>query len=213
MSELLKYAIIIVVGYLLGSLNFSIIISKLLLKKDVRDYGSGNAGSTNAYRVMGGKKTLLVMLGDFLKGIVAVLIAVAVFSVDNMTGAFPVMLAGFATVLGHAFPLYFNFQGGKGILTSAAVILLFDWRILLIILAVFLIMALWKHYVSLGSILAAAAFPISTAILYPLNLVYLVIAIVWGGGVIFLHRGNIKRLLTHTEKEFSFKRKSEGDAV
>ncbi len=163
MPEILKYALIVVVGYLLGSFNSSIIVSKIFLKQDIRNFGSGNAGSTNSYRVMGGKKTLLVLLGDMLKGILGALFAVLIFPQDGVMGSFPVMIAGFAVVVGHAFPVYFKFRGGKGILTSAAVFMLFDWRSLVIILSVFLIAVFLTRFVSLGSILAATAFPKSEA--------------------------------------------------
>ena len=208
----LKYALVVVVGYLLGSLNFSIIISKWMLKKDIRSYGSGNAGSTNAFRMMGAKKTLLVMLGDMLKGIVGVLIAYFVFPSSGLMGSFPVFVAGFAVIVGHVFPLYFKFQGGKGILTTAAILSLFDWRSLLVIFAIFLIAAVATKYVSLGSVLAAAAFPFTIIVLYPGKLEFILLSFVWGIGVIVLHRGNIKRLLTGTEKKFSFKQKTGGTA-
>jgi len=207
----LKYAFIIVLGYLLGSLNFSIIVSKLMLKKDIRSYGSGNAGSTNAFRMMGAKKTLLVMLGDMLKGIAGVLIAYAVFPENGMFGSFPVFITGFSVILGHVFPVYFKFQGGKGILTTAAILILFDWRSLLVIFAIFLIAAIATKYISLGSVLAAVAFPF-TMIACSYDWRYIALSFVWGIGVIILHRGNIKRLLTHTEKKFSFKQKSGGNA-
>ena len=212
MSLCLKYAVIIIVGYLLGSLNFSIIVSRIFLKQDIRNFGSGNAGSTNAFRVMGGKKTLLVMAGDMLKGILGALLAFAFFPEYGLMGSLPVMIGGFFVVVGHAFPVYFKFRGGKGILTSAAVFMLFDWRSLVIILSVFLIAVFLTRFVSLGSILAAAAFPITVLFLYPGNWVYFVIAVIWGGGAIYLHRGNIKRLLAHNEKKFYFHRsKAEGD--
>ncbi|MBE6915464.1 MAG: glycerol-3-phosphate 1-O-acyltransferase PlsY [Ruminococcaceae bacterium] len=208
----LKYLVIIVVGYLLGSLNFSIIVSKLFLKQDIRNFGSGNAGSTNAFRVMGGKKTLLVMLGDMLKGILGALFAVALFPEHGVMGSLPVMIAGFSVVVGHAFPVYFKLRGGKGILTSAAVFMLFDPRSLAIILSIFLITVFLTRFVSLGSILAAAAFPVTILIFYPGNWLYFAIALLWGGGAIYLHRSNIKRLLAHNEKKFYFHRsKSEGD--
>lgn len=212
MPELLKYVLIIVVGYLLGSFNCSIIVSKLFLKQDIRNFGSGNAGSTNAFRVMGGKKTLLVMAGDMLKGILGVLFAFAIFPDAGLMGSFPVMIAGFAVIVGHAFPIYFKFRGGKGILTSAAIFILFDPRSLLIILSVFLITVFLTRYVSLGSVLAAIAFPITILFLYPGNWLFFAVSVVWGGGVIYLHRSNIKRLLTHAEKKFYFHRsKAEGD--
>ena len=206
MPEAMKYIVVLLLAYLLGSLNFSIIVSKCLLKRDIRDYGSGNAGSTNAYRVMGGAKTLLVMLGDIGKGIAGALIAGAWFGELGAYGGLATLVAGVAVVLGHMFPVYFGFRGGKGVLTMAAAVGVFDLRVLAISLAVFLVVVLISRYVSLGSIAAMIAFPIVVWCFYPGNLWYLLVALILSAAVIFLHRGNIKRLLAHNENKFSFHR-------
>ena len=211
MNLCLKYAIVIVVSYLLGSLNFSIIISKAMLGKDVRQYGSGNAGSTNAYRLMGGKKTILVMLGDILKGIVAVLFGGILFGEMGNFGGTGKMTAGIFVIIGHVFPLYFGFKGGKGVLTAAAVFGMFDIRILAIIFTVFLIVVFITRFVSLASIFAAAAVPISIAIFYGLDPFYFTTGLLLGAFVIYMHRANIGRLIRHEESRFSFKKKGNGD--
>ena len=132
---LTHFAIIAVCAYLLGSLSFAIIVSKLTLGKDIRNYGSGNAGLTNAYRTMGAKKTLLVLLGDIAKGAAAVSIGMV------LAGPVGKLTAGIFVILGHMFPLYFGFKGGKGVLVGAVMLAFFDWRVfgiafLLFVLAV-----------------------------------------------------------------------------
>ena len=207
----LKYLIVIVLSYLLGSLNFSIIISKGMLGRDVRQFGSGNAGSTNAYRMMGGKKTLLVMAGDLLKGVLAVLLGGLLFGELGHFGGHGKLIAGLCVMLGHMFPIYFGFRGGKGVLTAAAVFGVFDVRILAIILSVFLIVVLLTRYVSLASMCAAAAVPVSMVIFYGFDAFYFPVALAIAALVIFLHRANIGRLLRHEEGRFSWKRKGSGN--
>ncbi len=201
-------AISVVVAYLLGSLNFSIIISKLLLKKDIRNYGSGNAGSTNSLRVMGGKKTILVLLGDILKGVVAMIICNLICDA-TLLGATRVA-AGIACVLGHSFPVYFGFKGGKGVLTTAAVGAFIDWRVCLTALAVFFVVVLIWKFVSLGSIAAIGPLPIWFYLYGGENMIPnvcfgFIVAVL----IVYLHRGNIKRLLAGTENKLSFKKKEE----
>lgn len=207
----LKYVIVIVIAYLLGSLNFSIIISKALMGRDIRSYGSGNAGSTNSYRMMGGKKTLIVMLGDLLKGIVAVLIGGLFFGElgDGQFGGYGQLVAGAAVIVGHIFPLYFGFKGGKGILTAAAVFGVFDIRILAIILGTFIVVVLICKFVSLSSICAAAALPVAAAIFYGVPSVEFFVCLPLAALVIFMHRSNIVRLIRREESKFSFKRKGD----
>lgn len=205
----IKYIITIVIAYLLGSLNFSIIISKALMGRDIRTYGSGNAGSTNSYRMMGGKKTIIVMLGDLLKGIVAVLIGGVLFGElnDGQFGGLGQLAAGAAVMIGHIFPIYFGFKGGKGILTAAAVFGVFDIRILAVILGTFIVVVLICKFVSLASICAATALPIATIIFYGVASVEFVVCLALAALVIFMHRSNIKRLIRGEESKFSFKRK------
>ncbi len=203
----LKYVISAIIAYLLGSLNFSIIISKLTLNKDVRDYGSGNAGTTNSLRVMGIKKTLIVILGDILKGVAAVLITNAIFA--NNSGALAKAIAGFACVLGHTFPVFFAFRGGKGVLTTAAVVGCCDIRICIIAVLVFLIIVAITRFVSLGSIIAIWTVPILFASFWgfsPDGIIYVCFGAIIAVFVTVLHRSNIKRLIEGNENKLKFKK-------
>ncbi len=207
MSITLKYVISAIIAYLLGSLNFSIIISKLTLKKDVRDFGSGNAGTTNSLRVMGIKKTLIVILGDILKGVAAVLIATAIFAED--VNATVRSLAGFSCILGHTYPVFFGFRGGKGVLTTAAVVGSWDIRICLIAVSVFLIVVAITRFVSLGSIIAIWTVPFLFAAFYgfsPDGIIYICFGVLVASFVTVLHRSNIKRLLAGNENKLKFKK-------
>ncbi|MBR5479578.1 MAG: glycerol-3-phosphate 1-O-acyltransferase PlsY [Clostridia bacterium] len=208
MSLTLKYVIVIVISYLLGSVNSSIIVSKLFMGKDIREFGSGNAGSTNSYRMMGGKKTLLVMAGDLLKGIIAVLIAGFMFGEMGNFGGMGKMIAATFAIVGHIFPIFFGFKGGKGILTAAAVFGVFDIRILAIILGTFIIVVLICKFVSLASVCAAAMLPVAFLIC-GYDFKFFAIAFVTAALVIFMHRSNIGRLIKGTESKFSFKRKGD----
>lgn len=201
-----KYAAVALLSYLLGSLNFAIILSKILMKKDVRQYGSGNAGSTNAYRLMGGKKTILVMIGDILKGVAAVLIAGAVFN-EGGIGGDARMIAGAAVVVGHVFPLYFGFRGGKGVLTTGAVLAVVDIRLFIIVFVAFIIGFACTRFVSFGSMCSAVALPIASVIFYLDKPVGMVVGIFLGAFVFWLHRGNLKRIINGTESKFTFKKK------
>ena len=153
---MLKYILVVIVAYLLGSISFSVIISKKLAGFDVREKGSGNAGSTNVLRTVGKKGAILTLICDCLKGVIAVLIAYIVSkTAQNTDGALLVQLAGLAVVLGHTFPIFFNFKGGKGVATSLGVLLIINWQIGLICLVFALLLMALTRFVSLGSIAAA----------------------------------------------------------
>ena len=183
-------------AYLLGSLSFAIIVCKLTLGRDIRDYGSGNAGLTNAYRTMGGAKTVLVLLGDLAKAAAALAIGGALLGQGGK------LLAGAFVILGHVYPAYFGFRGGKGVLVGAMTLLLFDWRIFLIALGLFIVAVAVTRWVSLGSILGAISFPFTMYYFYRSPL-YTVVAVVLSGAVIYLHRSNIKRILAGKENKFT----------
>ena len=185
-----------VCAYLLGSLSFAIIVCKLTLGRDIRDYGSGNAGLTNAYRTMGGAKTLLVLLGDLSKAAAALAIGGALLGQGGK------LLAGAFVILGHVYPAYFGFRGGKGVLVGAMTLLLLDWRIFLIALGLFIVAVAVTRWVSLGSILGAISFPFTMYYFYRSPL-YTVVAVVLSGAVIYLHRSNIKRILAGKENKFT----------
>lgn len=208
MTLTLRIIIAVVLAYLLGSLNFSIIISKLTLKKDVRDYGSGNAGTTNSLRVMGMKKTVFVILGDILKGVAAVIIAKKL-AWDAPSIALVNSLASVACILGHTFPVFFRFRGGKGVLTTAAVIGSFNLPVCLIAVSVFIIIvAIWR-YVSLGSMIAIWTVPFLFMLFEGFTsegIVYIVLGVLIAAFVTFLHRANIKRLAAGNENKLKFKK-------
>lgn len=194
---IVNYVIPALIAYLLGSINSSIIVSELLLGVDVRKYGSGNAGLTNSFRTMGAKKTALVLIGDVLKGLISVWIG---GWIGGQTGS--IVAAGFA-VIGHIFPIYFGFKGGKGILTGAAVLLAYDWRVFSICIGLFLIITILTNWVSLGSICAAGILPFTMHVFHPdilSNVMALCIALL----MIYKHRSNIVRLVKGEETKFSF---------
>ncbi len=184
-------------AYLLGSLSFAIIVCKLTLGKDIRSYGSGNAGLTNAYRTMGAKKTLLVLLGDMGKAAAALTIG------GLLLGPGGKLLAGVFVVIGHVYPVYFGFRGGKGVLVGAMTLLLFDWRLFMIAFGLFVLMVAITRWISLGSIVGALSVPFAMQYFYH-NALYTAVIGGLALAVIYLHRTNIKRILTGTENKFSF---------
>lgn len=189
-----------IAGYLLGSLNSSLIVGKFY-GVDVRQHGSGNAGTTNTLRTLGKKAALFVLLGDVLKGILAYLAGYVL--TGNQLGG---MLAGTAAVIGHVWPVFFGFKGGKGVLTSLAVLLLIDWPIALSLLGVFIVILATTRYVSLGSIIAAFLFP-AAAIVFGRSTETVIFSAIIAILIILKHHTNIKRLMQGTESKFSFGKK------
>ncbi len=194
-----------VFAYLLGSINLSIIISKKFYGEDIREYGSGNAGMTNVMRTYGKKMAAITFGGDFLKAVIASLIG------RLFLGFFGAYLAGFFCFVGHIFPCYYKFKGGKGIVTAAAMVLMTDWRIFLILVALFVLIVALTKYISLGSVVGLAFYPI---VLDRMWVIFAYgmrprIVIIFAIGVMILgiwgHRKNIKRILNHTENKFTFK--------
>ncbi len=219
------FALSALIAYLLGSLNGAIMVSKLFKKGDIRKVGSGNAGSTNVLRSVGKKAAAMTFVFDILKGIVAVIIAVILFDsflpVSDSKAEITYIarhVAGIFSVIGHVFPLFYKFKGGKGVATSCAVIGAIDYRVLIVVLTIFIISMLINKIVSLSSILAAITYPFATAaILYFFDLRvdltdskgYMGIEFFVGGIllslalsfiVIIKHKDNIKRLKNGTEK-------------
>lgn len=185
-------------GYLLGSLNSSLVVGRFY-GVDVRKHGSGNAGATNTLRTLGKGAALLTTLGDILKGVAACLIG------KWVAGEPGLVFAGMGAVLGHNWPLYFGFKGGKGILTSFAVVLMIDWRIALGLLGLFIIIVALTRYISLGSIIGSALLPVVALILkkpYYLVIAWLVLAIL----AVYRHRANIGRLLQGNENKLGAKK-------
>ena len=211
--------IVTVICYLLGCFNGAVIVSKYILRDDVRTHGSGNAGLTNFHRTFGGPLTLVVILCDVLKAVFAVLVGIFAWKYVGATyvGSSSEIAQSFATLgkywaglwclLGHMFPCMFHFKGGKGILSGGTIAIMLDWRLALLVWGGFLILAVLTRYVSLGSVFAAAAFPIGTWLFVSRDPVIMALALFLGGLVLYMHRANIHRLLTGTENKFSLHKK------
>ncbi len=203
----MKYTILVlslVIGYLLGSLSFAVIIGKLFYKQDVREVGSKSAGATNVLRTLGKKAAAVVTVGDMLKGIIAYLIAFPIGSFYGV-GELSAILAGSGAVFGHIFPLYFKFRGGKGVLSSLALSFMIDWRAAIITLAVaILIMALTK-YVSLGSMLGCVFNSIIICFFAPYDYLKIFTIIFFTLVVIIKHKTNIVRLIKGEERKLGQK--------
>lgn len=210
-----KLGIIAIVSYLLGSLNFGVILSNTVKKEDVRDNGSGNAGTTNMMRTYGKTLGLLTIAGDILKVIVAIWIAFRIMGVEEFKATldslsdypqvFLKSFAGLFAVLGHIFPCFFEFKGGKGVATSGGMVIMIDWRIALILLVIFALTILITKYVSLGSILMAVFYPVFIGIFYK-DIILVLIATVFTIIVVVAHRENVKRLINHTENKIGQKK-------
>ena len=210
------YVIMAVIAYLIGSINFSVILSKKIAGFDVREKGSGNAGSTNMLRSVGKKAAALTLLCDVLKGVVAIVIAIIVGNIiKDSNKELLLQIAGIAVVLGHTFPIFFQFKGGKGVATSLGILLMSNWQIGLICLVFALVLMALTRMVSLGSCAAAVLFPVLTLFINDNYTVltegkqgsaYLVYSIIMAIIVLFNHRSNIKRILNGTENRISFKK-------
>ena len=207
------YIIVGIVAYLIGSISFSIIISKKMAGFDVREKGSGNAGATNMLRSVGKKAAVLTLLGDALKGVVAILFAVIVGAIaKNADKALLVQIAGILVVIGHTFPIFFGFKGGKGVATSLGVLLMTNWKIGLICLVFALVLMALTKMVSMGSVGAAILFPvlvlfINTNFIVTEGSGYFVYSVILAALVAFNHRSNIQRILNGTENKLSFSKK------
>ena len=206
------YVIMALIAYLIGSVNFSIIISKKMAGFDVREKGSGNAGTTNMLRSVGKKAALITLLCDILKGVVSIIVALIVGKiVKNVDKALLVQIAGILVVVGHTFPIFFEFKGGKGIATSLGVLLMINWKIGLICLVFALVIMAVSKMVSMGSVGAAILFPVVTIFIDTNFIVdangikYFIFSLLLALLVIFNHRENIKRIATGTENKLSFK--------
>ena len=220
-----------IISYLLGSCNSSIIVVRLLKHEDIREHGSKNAGLTNTLRCYGKLPALLTLIGDFAKGIVAVLISLLVFKLIIGENCFtspaewyPEVLdkqsvgyiSGIFSILGHIFPIYYGFKGGKGILVSCSILIVIDPMTFVIIIPFFALVLFITRYVSVASISAAVFYPILTFILHyfaegePMNIcvAHVILVTCTSVLIIYMHKANIQRLRNGTENKFSFKKKS-----
>ncbi|MDR2649786.1 MAG: glycerol-3-phosphate 1-O-acyltransferase PlsY [Clostridiales bacterium] len=200
----------IIIGYFIGCIQTAYITGKKKANIDIREFGSGNAGTTNITRELGLKTGAFVFMIDVLKAVLAFVLCSQLFTSAAMGNAPLGFYAGVGVILGHNFPVFLNFKGGKGIASSLGVILCVDWRAALTIFAVGVILIAITRFISLGSVVMLSLFPICT-LLWGKGAESVILAFILAGLAIFQHRGNIKRLLNGDERRFSFKKG--GDAA
>lgn len=194
--------LVLLVSYLLGCFNGSVMTSHFIIRDDVRQHGSGNAGLTNFYRTYGARYALCVIICDMGKTVLACLIGGYLMHWVVGDWTLGLLIAGIGCELGHMFPVFFGLRGGKGILSGGVLVLLLDWRVALIAWGLFAVLWLTTRYVSLGSIAATASMPVSVFLLMGHNWLYTALSAAVAALVIWCHRGNIQRLLSGTEKKF-----------
>ena len=202
MSVVFTVALTLLVSYLLGCFNGSVMTSHFIIRDDVRQHGSGNAGLTNFYRTYGARYALCVIICDLGKTVLACLIGGYLMHWVVGDWTLGLLIAGIGCELGHMFPVFFGLRGGKGILSGGVLVLLLDWRVALIAWGLFVSLWLLTRYVSLGSVAATASMPVSVFFLLGHNWLYTVLSAAIAALVIWCHRGNIQRLLSGTEKKF-----------
>lgn len=194
--------ITVLLGYFLGCLNGSVMVSHFIIRDDVRQHGSGNAGLTNFYRTYGAKYALGVILFDMGKTVIACLLGGFLLKNAMQDWTLGVLIGGLGCELGHMFPVFFGFKGGKGILSGGTLVWLLDWRVALIAWGLFAALWLATKYVSLGSVSAAASMPVATWLFCGHSPVYTVLAVVIAGLVVWCHWENIQRLVRGEERKF-----------
>ena len=226
----LQIIIAVLSAYLISSVNTSIIVTKIVLHQDIRTMGSGNAGFTNVLRCVGKVPAVITFVGDFLKGIISVVIAMLLMiwvqgDKTELYRGYLMYIAGLFAVVGHTFPVYYRLKGGKGVVTSFAVMLMTDWRTLLCALILFAIIFIISHIISLCAVVNFTVYPISTLIIrcfdyqgytgvvtplsdpsIPFVVFSSATALIIGALVIIRHKDNIKRLINGTEKRIKAKK-------
>ena len=220
-----------IIAYLIGSINPAILITRVVTGTDIRTMGSGNAGFTNVLRSVGKGPAIATIVCDYIKGIAAVLIGWWIFSALTVTNEvspteyeiYGRYLAGVCVIIGHAFPIFFKFRGGKGVVTANALMLVVDWRVFLIILGTFLIIFFCTKIISLGSIAGAAIYPVYTLLItyfcdylpnlgtpnelrFRFVLISTGCAVIVGAIIIIMHKDNLKRLFNGEEKRIKAKK-------
>lgn len=207
--------LVTVIGaYLLGSINSAIIVSRLFFREDVRSHGSGNAGTTNVMRNYGKKAAIFTLLGDMLKTVLAILLGGAILGLYYVDYGFSIGYGGYiaalACVIGHVYPVFYGFKGGKGVLCLATAVLMLSPIALALLLLVFILIVAFTKYVSLGSVVGGLLYPILLNRIFvfffdqPLDGVQTLISMLLGIFIAFCHRENIKRLMRGEENKFSF---------
>ena len=210
---ILHYILAVVIPYLVGSISFGVLVSVVLHKDDVRKHGSGNAGTTNALRTYGGKTATLVLLGDLLKGTLGAYLGTLIL--PSPIGAY---VGGLAVIIGHLWPVFFKFKGGKGVATTAGALLIINPVVVGVLVIPFVAILLGTKYMSLASITVAMGYPVATFFYNTImnktgqlnpkeGVISLLMSILIGLLVIFMHRANIKRLLNGTENKLGTKKK------
>ena len=200
-------------SYLFGSLNFALMISRLMIGDDIRDHGSGNAGTTNVLRNYGKRFAALTFIGDVAKAVVAILIVVAImkhypfFLLSNdipeeLSMLYVKSYSGFFCMLGHMFPLFFHFKGGKGVAVAAGMVVMIDYRIAFILLAIFILTVVISKYVSLASVIISVIYPILLFVFFQNQFAFLV-GLIFTMTILISHRTNIKNLINHNESKIS----------
>lgn len=187
-----------IIGYFIGSVNFALVFSFICKKQDIRHYGSTNAGMTNTMRVYGFLAGILVFIGDFTKGIITIYLFHLLFSNYSLYNKYGYLIASLTIIIGHLYPIYFKFRGGKGVATSAGIILAQDIRLFIIFFSVFITVLLLSKIVSLASITSIISYPIATIIFFK-SYALIIFSIIISALIVFAHRKNITRLINHTE--------------
>jgi glycerol-3-phosphate acyltransferase PlsY len=204
----LGFLVASIIPYLLGSLNFAVILSKRCFHEDIRDYGSGNAGMTNMLRTYGTGPAALTLAGDALKAVLAVVIGRLIW------GSIGAYVAGLCCVLGHVFPVFYKFKGGKGVVVTCVTILMTNWLVGVILISFFVLLVAATRFISLGSVMCALIYPL---LLSRLNgsdpSLVLLFAIAIAAIVVIKHRTNIKRLIEGKENKISFSHKEKKSAA
>ena len=201
------YIVISIIAYFIGSISFSVIFSRKFAGFDVRDKGSGNAGTTNVLRTVGKKVAALTLLCDILKGVLAIGVALIASRIwTDVNSELLKYLAGFFAILGHTFPIFFEFRGGKGVATSLGVLITLNWKIGLICLVFGVILIALTRMVSVGSIMSAILFPILMVFMGNVGFKAILVSVLIALLVVFNHRANIKRLKNGTENKLGSKK-------
>lgn len=210
----LSLVLIAVFSYIVGSFNFGIFLSKILYKDDIREHGSGNAGATNMLRTHGTLIGVATLLGDAAKAFISILAGALLM---NILGIY---VAGFFCIVGHIFPIFYGFKGGKGVVVTGVMIAFTDIRVFLVALILFIILVAGTKYISLGSVICVAVYPIllfrfasSAETFSSFRYIGVVFAFFAAALVIWKHRENIRRIYNHTESKFSFKKKGSADGA
>ena len=204
MSVVFTVALTLLVSYLLGCFNGSVMTSHFIIRDDVRQHGSGNAGLTNFYRTYGARYALCVIVCDMGKTVLACLIGGYLMHWVVGDWTLGLLIAGIGCELGHMFPVFFGLRGGKGILSGGTLVLLLNWRVAAVAWALFLLLWLTTRYVSLASITATCSAPITVYFVYGHNWLYTGLCLAVAALVVWCHRENIQRLLHGTEKKFKW---------